>query len=557
MLDPERPYVASRGGSEGRRNWWIAAAWAVGVLVIFAVFVRIAMSLPVDSDAANNALQAWDMLHGNFLLHNWVIGDATYYTFDLPVTAIAEAFLGVNPLAVHVALALTFLIVAVLALAIARIDCRGAATAVRCAVVVAVMTAGLADSFIFLLKPDHAATSAFLLACFLLIDRAPSRWFTPLVLFVILCAGQIGDALVLYVAVPTIILVSLYRWVSGGGPRSSGLRTAAAAALSVPAAVLARAMMVRLGGYAMVAPDSSWAPISSLGRHLTLTAQNIGTLFGVIPHPSSALGVVGSAFGTLCLLAATFGFGKTACNWRKASWAEQLLCMAIVVNIAAYAFSRLAGTSSPYDLAPIVPCSAVLAARAVVPAAIGSAWRARVAIAAAAAAALLPLTTAARRPPQTMPASVRLVDWLDAHGLRYGIAGYWNASALTVVSGNQVQIRAVQPWHGKLAVLEWETDNAWYVASRHDATFALAGRARASVANVMTQPVFERYLGKPAATYSIYGWRVLVYHRNLLRSLVPGCPSPADRHDLPSAIASRGNEADTDNVLCPRQLERQ
>jgi hypothetical protein len=519
-LDPHR----SEAGSEGRpdrRSWWTAGAWAVGILILFAFFVRIALSVPVNSDTANNALQAWDMLHGNVLLHSWVIGDATYYTFDLPVIAIAEAFFGMSAVAVHVAVAITFLIVAVLAMAIARLDSRGAATAIRCGVVIAVLTGGLADSFIFLLKPDHAATSAFLLAGFLLIDRAPPRWFTPLALFVILCAGQIGDGLVLYVAVPTIILVSLYRWVAAGGVRSFDLVFAAAAAVSVPAALLTRAIMIRLGGYAMAPPDATPASISFLEWHLHLTIDNIGVLFGVIPHPWSPLGAAGAPFGTLCLLAAVFGFGKAVWNWRRASRAEQLLCVAIVVNLAAYAFSRMPSLSNPYEIAPVVPCSAILAARALVPGAVRSARRARVAIVAAAAAALLPLTAAADRPVHA-PAALRLADWLKAHGLRYGIASYWNASVFTFLSDNQVQIRAVQPYRGKLAILEWETNNSWYNASEHDATFVLAGHPGRATSSNITPREFELYLGKPATTYTVYGRLILVYHRNLLKSVVPG-----------------------------------
>jgi hypothetical protein len=526
VADPQPSEAGSRG-RPGGRAWWIAGAWTAGLLIVFAFFIRIGQTLPINSDGANNALQAWDMVHGNILLHHWVIGDATYYTFDLPVLAIAEAFLGMDAVAVHVAMATMFLVVAVLALVIARIGSRGAATAVRCGVVVAVLTAGFADGFIFLLKPDHAATSAFLLACFLLIDRAPARWFTPPALLVILCAGQIGDGLVLYVAVPAISLVSFYRWVASRGARWSDLAITAAALLSVPAALLVRALMVRLGGYAMAPPDTAPAPISLLGEHLRLIWENIRVLFGVIPNPSP-LGAAGAPFGTLCLLAAAFGFGKVVWNWRRASWAEQLLCVAIVVTIAAYAFSRLPSVANPHEIAPIVPCGAILAARALVPAAIKGTWRARIAIVTAAAAALLPLSVAADRPLYTTPSSARLVEFLKAHGLQYGIAGYWNASLLTFLSRDQIQVRAVQPYHHKLAVLEWETDNTWYDAWRHDATFVLVGRSsRATTTSKTARREFERYLGKPVATYHVDGWLILVYHRNLLRSVVPGPLGPA------------------------------
>ena len=69
-----------------------ATTWIVGCMALFALYLRISLTVPVTSDGANNALQAWDMLHGHLLLHGWIIGDATYYTFDLPVLAVAEIF---------------------------------------------------------------------------------------------------------------------------------------------------------------------------------------------------------------------------------------------------------------------------------------------------------------------------------------------------------------------------------------------------------------------------------------------------------------------------------
>ena len=51
----------------GRR--WAALAWTIGGVALFVLLLRIALSLGVASDVANNELQAWDMLHGHLLLH--------------------------------------------------------------------------------------------------------------------------------------------------------------------------------------------------------------------------------------------------------------------------------------------------------------------------------------------------------------------------------------------------------------------------------------------------------------------------------------------------------
>jgi hypothetical protein len=164
----------------------------------------------------------------------------------------------------------------------------------------------------------------------------------------------------------------------------------------------------------------------------------------------------------------------------------------------------------------------VLAARALVPARITGMSRAFAAVAATGLIALLSLATAATRPPMS-PASAPLAAWLEVHGLTYGIAGYWDASIVTLQSGNRVQIRAVDLYrnfdgHPGLNIYapSWETNALWYDASRYDATFAVAdsyGRYPAAD--------FEQFLGKPAATYRVASWLVLVYRTNLLQRILP------------------------------------
>jgi hypothetical protein len=180
----------------GARRWWAAAAWAGGRVVLFAFFLRISLGARMDSDGANNALQAQDMLHGHILPHGWLIGDATFYFFELPLNPISEVLFGLGNLAVHVASALTYLIVAVLAVALAVTGSRGPARAARCAVVVTVLAVPLLTTSsvpLLLEEPDHIGTSAFLLASFLLIERAANRRFTAPPLGLILCAGQLSD----------------------------------------------------------------------------------------------------------------------------------------------------------------------------------------------------------------------------------------------------------------------------------------------------------------------------------------------------------------------------
>jgi hypothetical protein len=113
------------------------------------------------------------------------------------------------------------------------------------------------------------------------------------------------------------------------------------------------------------------------------------------------------------------------------------------------------------------------------------------------------------------PATAPLAGWLEAHGLRYGIAGYWHASIVTLQSGNRVQVRTVNVW-GKIEAAGWESNALWYNASRYDATFAIA-----DYYGEYSAARFEHFLGKPAAAYRVAGEWVLVYRTNLLRQITP------------------------------------
>jgi hypothetical protein len=527
----QRPAGPRDRGPAGRR-WWAAAAWIGGGVVLFAVFLRSSLSCPMNSDGANQALQAWDVVHGHVLLPGWVIGDASVYTFEVPLYAIMELFFGLTGMIFHLEAALVYLIVAAFCVALASTGSRGPARAVRGAIVVAVLAAPIATqqgASVLLAQPNHTGTSVFLLGSFLLIDRAPGRRFTPPLLAVILCAGQLGDGTVFYVAVPAIVLVCAYRVLAARKIRTADAAIAVAAAVSVPLELLTRAVMRHFGGYAMVRPRTAISPAGQWPHHLVLTWRAIRTLFGafgvtVVNNLHTPLAGVASVFGLACLLAAAFGFAKVVRYWTTASRAEQLLCVAIVLNLAAYVVSTMPSIYSSREIVAVLPCGAVLAARACVPGRVADWPRAREVVAVAALVALLPLA-AATTLPSAPPAAAPLAAWLKAHGLTYGIAGYWESSAVTLQSGNQVQVRAVVRRHDQVAAYYWESRPDWYDVSRHDATFVITDAYVNS--NTLTSAFAERYFGRPAAVYRVARYKILVYRTNLLERLAaPDQPGP-------------------------------
>src|SRR5215470_12355491 len=110
--------VSTRPGLGMAGTRWVGMHWAgsgfrAGVVVLaaavlFVCYWRQSLTQPVSSDGAANALQAWDMLHGDLLLHGWLLSDVSFYTTELPQYMLIELARGLSPDVVHVAAAMTY-----------------------------------------------------------------------------------------------------------------------------------------------------------------------------------------------------------------------------------------------------------------------------------------------------------------------------------------------------------------------------------------------------------------------------------------------------------------
>lgn len=499
-------------------------AWVAGGIAVFVLYLRISLTHPTDSDAANIALQGWDMLHGHVLLHGWIISDVPFYAFEVPLNAFAESFLGLHTIAVHVATALIYLIVAACAVAMAVTDGHGASRPARAAVVIAVLAAPILDvwdTWIPLGHADHVGSSVFLLICCLLVDRAPGGRFTAPLLCLILCTGQISDVTVRYVFVPAIAFVCAYRVAATRKIQGGDAANFVAVVASVPLSILARAAMRHFGAFAMVPPKTEIAPAREWPQHVAVTWHVLRILFGTqvapgLPPPGGAV----ILFGSACMLAVAVGLLRVVWRWRVARRGEQILAVAIVASLAVYAVSTLVSLVTPDYIVAILPSGAVLAARALVPARLTGRLTALAVTGAAMVAALLPLSLVAAQPP-TVAYTQQLAAWLETQGLHYGLAGYWDGSAVTLDSGNQVQVRTVQMVGKKITPYAWETNLFWFDPARHYANFV--------VVDIDSHPYLgigvERTFGKPIRTHRIGNWDVLIYGKNLLTQVKPARPA--------------------------------
>jgi len=206
-----------------RGHGWLWAAGTVlgGALLLFC-YLRIAGGTEVNADADGLVLQASDMLHGNWLLHNWWDTDVSFITTELPQYVVVTKVAGLRPEVVHISAALTYTALVLLAAFVARGRARGAEGVVRALLAAGIMLAPqpVWTTPVLLGSPDHVGTAVPLLLLLLLLDRAPprrarARWFFPAGIGVCVAAAAllatviVGDPLAEVVGVVPLVIACL------------------------------------------------------------------------------------------------------------------------------------------------------------------------------------------------------------------------------------------------------------------------------------------------------------------------------------------------------------
>jgi hypothetical protein len=499
--------------------------WSVGSMLVvsglFVLYLRQAMTWRVDSDAAANAFQAWDMLHGNVLLHGWWLSDVAFYTTELPEYVLVEAVRGLRPDVVHVCSALTYTLLVLSAALLAKGRAHGREGIVRALLAAGIMLApGIFRGTDALLgAPNHTGTGVLVLLILLLLDRAEGwqdrklRWLVPAAACLMLTWVQVADPVATYaVAAPLTLVgvgrasVALIRRQARSREWGYDLALAAAAAGSVPLAEASLAAIRSAGGFS-VAPLSGplLAGLASVPTHAQVTGEAVLVLFGAdfFGQPSR----VGTALALLHLAAVTAAALALLAGLRdffgRLDRVGQILVAGTVIMLGAAVFgTRVPNVSFAHEIAIVLPFSAVLAGRLLG----GPLIRARLepALAVMLAAYLGALCYAAAGAP-TPPQNQAAADWLVAHDLTYGLGGYWQASSVTLASGGRVTVAPLA--YGAAAARHWEANAAWYDPRTHYANFVITKAPSAA-----NWPGF----GRPARTYHDGPYTIMVWRRNLL-----------------------------------------
>jgi hypothetical protein len=530
---PETRTTAAFHGSSRPRRWaWLTAVLAGGLL-LFAAYERQAWTSGVNSDGASNALQAWDMLHGNLLLHGWTLTDVSFYTIELPQLAVAERIFGLSPLVLHLTAALDYTLVVLLAALAAKGRATGLEGVVRSLLAAGIMLAPPlgATTTVLMHDPDHTATQIVLLLVWLVLDRCRPGWPTVAVVAVLLTWGQLSDPMTLYEGALPLAIVCAIRICRSRGRRTRfELSLIGAALASIAAAAAAGWLLRQAGGYLVLAPDTAFAPIRSMVQNIPLTAHDVLVLFGadfsgVHSWPQAIIPLVHLAGVAL----AGWAIARALRHLSGSEFAVQLAAVAVIVLLAAYA-ARNELNAGPHELTGVLAAASVLSGRLLArPLIRRRRWLAVGGLVLACYAAIL--VHDAVQPSPSYDANRQLASWLRAHHLSYGLGSYWNADIVRFDSQDHVQVTPVYRYPvARLRGIDRASQAAWFSPREHNASFLVVPTA--SLGCLGGTPAqwaasARRQFGAPAASYRAGPYLVLTWHENLLSHLgeaPPGNP---------------------------------
>ena len=520
--------VPARRNPAPWHRWLVTAAWVLGVVAAFACYLRLARTRAVDSDGASQALQAWDMLHGNVLLRGWRLSDVSFFTTELPQYMLVEVVRGLNSGVVHVAAAMTYTLVVLLAALLAKGRATGRAAVARVLIAAGIM---LAPQLTFGVKtlissPDHIGTTVPVLVVWLILDRARPRWYVPVVAAVLLGWAAVADTLVLYIGVVPLALVCAIRvWRAvavEGRPLASqwyDLGLGVGALAGGVAGELALHVIRALGGFVVQPPVTQFVHGAVLPHSLGIAAEGLLLLGGADFLGTAARRLHrGADPASGRRLAGRLGHlaGSPALPPRRQSDRSG------AGNGRGNQPGRLRA-QHPVRLGPRNPRDR--GGTAVQRGAGGAALADRL-LAARLAPVLLVvllgylggLAYEIAQPP--VPAqNQQLASWLAARHLHTGLSGYWQSNVVTLTSGNRVQIRQVSVSGGRLNRYGWESSAAWYDSRRNSANFVVLVPGTTEYPGFTDKRAVLATFGKPMRTYRVGRYQVLVWNRNLLADL--------------------------------------
>jgi hypothetical protein len=505
-------------------------AWAGGlaavVLLLSWCYVREAQTLSLDADPAGQALQAWQVWHGNPLLRGWWLGDVNFYTIEIPLTAVIERLNGLNPDDIHIGAGLLYMALVLLTALLARGRARGREGIVRALLGGGIMLAPSLDygTRVLIQGPNHLGTMVPIVLMLLVLDRAPERWWVPGLVGLLLTLTQVSDPIATYAGAVAVAVACGVRACSEIARGQRRLRVwwydsslVVAALVSTGLAHLILAKIHSVGGFYFPPPKygTGLAPLSMLPTHSSIAGYCLLILFGAdfTGHPMG-IGTILALLHLAGVALACWGLGIGLRGFfGRIDRVVQILVAGTIIILAAGVFGNYmtAPVVGAHEIIPVLPFCAALAGRLLG----GPLARARLELALAAGLAIyLGALAYNDTQPIATPSHADLADWLVAHHLKSGLAGYWESNITTLDSDGRVRVASLTD--GGTTADAYESDSSWYNPEVSTANFIVSVSSPPSDVPLVKPAVVRARFGAPTHTYHFMEYTITVYDYNLL-----------------------------------------
>jgi hypothetical protein len=574
-----RPAGAPGRDRPAARRLLVTAAVTATAALLFAAYLMVSRTYPENSDEANILLMASDMLHGNVLLHGWYLSDVSFYTTELPQYAILIRLIGLHADTAHVAAAMTYTLVVLVAALLAR-----GATAQRGAWPRVLLTTGIMFApqlgvgvFVLLLSVGHIGTAVPLMLTWLLIDNAGPGGTTPrdppapggkpfppgplgpqtpagsggrrragwaaALVGVLLTWVLVADPLVLVIGIVPLVAVCAVRVIGAaaaarrrdrGSPGWLGaslaahryeVYLAAAAILAYGAASLVSRLLRAGGGFILHPVGYKLAPLGTWLGHARVTGQGLLALFGARPQGPA----VEMAFAIVHLAGvALVAWAICRVARRFFSWPDlisQVLLVAIVANVVVYIPSTLADATdlNAREFAVVLPFGAVLAGRTLAARLLGGeagrrSWAGGAAWRAGLAWALAAGYAASLGYAAAQPSAPPANAQLASFLAEHHLTegvGGYWLSSIVTV-GSDGSVTVRALLPGALQPDLWESKPSWYDPASFHPTFLVTDSQAGFFNHWEPNPAALAAYGPPARTYRVGPYTVFVWDKNLL-----------------------------------------
>ena len=551
----EVPPKPARSRLAALRKWRFlqAAIAAAGIVLLAIAYYLQARTIATISEGGSQALQAWDLLHGNVLLRGWSMSDVSFYTTEIPEYALVELVRGLNTWTIPLAAAISYFLQVVLGAFLAKGRATGREGWVRALIAVGIMIApplGVPTALL-MASPDHVGTHVPLLLIFLVLDRVRPRWWLPIAVTVMLTLATIGDPLVIFegaLPIAGVCLMRMYRRRASWSAQWYDLSLAVGAVASAGGARLTLKLIQDAGGFYVRTPIAAFGTPSQVSALFWTKISNVLLVYGA--------NFFGTVFGHSAYVALIHLVGVVLVFWAMAAvirrfYVEddliaQVLTAAFMIVLVAYILGTKPDSN---EIVGLLPLGAVLAGRVLGSKVIKARLVPVLAVVFVTCAVFLGADATA---PSHLNPNQQVAMWLEQHHFTYGLAGYWNAAAVTVETGDQVQVRPVRTYQASVVTANFQTESTWYDPTKHYANFVIWTPGHLCGDICLTRYGLTSTFGTPTRVVDVGTFEVLIYNRNLLQSVpeVAWCgnawawkatsPPTNDLHCAASGIAVNG-----------------